>query len=210
MLLCYPPHSNSFTQQHNNHKMDEALLSPSSASSQQQQQQQDGGVFRHILLYDVFGKGLFNIIDVVGILIAIRDDGDNCVETTKIDADDFLVIGSITSLLFWFTILVLDSSYLISKLLLKCGVREDSHRYVWIRAFGCGRYEKGDGIEIVRGQNQIYGVEIIALAILIILALVIYAEMNALCRENHLGVVLITWIGIKLTHIILALCAIWR
>ena len=48
----------------------------------------------------------------------------------------------------------------------------------------------------MRGQNQIYGVEIIALAILIILAVVIYAEMNALCRENHLGVVLITWINL--------------
>lgn len=185
--------------------MDETLLLSPSTS-----QQQDGEVFRHILFYDVFGKGLFNIIDVVGILIAIQDDGDNCVETTKIDADDFLVIGSITSLLFWFTILVLDSSYLISRSLLRCGVREDSHRYVWIRAFGCGRYDKSDGIEIVRGQNQIYGVEIIALAILIILAVVIYSEMNELCRKNHLGVVLITWIGIKLTHIILALCAIWR
>ena len=56
-------------------------------SSQQQQQQQDGGVLRHILLYDVLVKD-FNILDVVGILIAC-DDGDNCVETTKIDADDF-------------------------------------------------------------------------------------------------------------------------
>ena len=64
--------------------------------------------------------------------------------------------------------------------------------------------EKSDGIEIVRGQNQIYGVEIIALAILIILAVVIYAEMNALCRENHLGVVLITWIGIRAPFFFLA------
>jgi len=155
----------------------------------------------------VLGKGIFNIIDIVGILIAINDDGDSCVETTKIDADDFLVIGSIASLMFWLTILILDSSYLISKLLLYCGVREGSNRFVWIRAFG---FEKKDGQEIIRGQNQIYGVEIIALFILIVLASVIYIEMNSECRKGHLGVVLITWIGVKLTHTILALCAIWR
>jgi len=158
-------------------------------------------VLTYIFLRDVLGKGLFHIIDAWSLQTAVHDDGDTCSSVGRVDADDFLIIGSITSFLFWATVLTLDASFAIYTLVHRCGGKR-SRKPRWFDAFFCGAdFHDADNLETIRGQHNIFGVESIANVFLSAMAISVYLEMNEECRFGRLGITTLCWALIKLVYV---------
>lgn len=162
----------------------------------------------------MLGKGVFHVIDFLAISSAIKDDGDTCVQVGRVDADDFLIFGSLAGLFFWLTMLTLDVSFFVAVTLHRMGLDHHERRNPrWYDAFMCGvdSFRDSDNpVETVKGQDNIVGVESIAMVFLSALAIYIYVEMDASCQSGKLGIITLIWVFTKLLYVALVAGFVFR